>query len=272
MSLVEVPEEFLSVALQVAAAAGRRLRTAWAEPKTVEHKGEIDLVTATDREVEALVVDALQSAFPDHLLVGEEGASGRPLPRPRDDQYAWYIDPLDGTTNFAHSFPQFAVSIGLARGPELVLGVVHDPMRGETFAARRGHGATLNGEAIHVSATARLNAALVGTGFPYDRREHVDFYLGFVKDFILRTHGVRRLGSAALDLCALACGRLDGFWEWKLSPWDTAAAVVILREAGGVVSDFAGAPFDLYGIQTLASNGRIHAEMSEVLQARLAAH
>jgi len=267
MSAVEVPEEFVSVALEVAGAAGRRLRAAWAEPKTFEHKGEIDLVTATDREVEALVVEALQRAFPDHLLIGEEASSGRSVPRPRDDQYAWYIDPLDGTTNFAHSFPQFSVSIGLARGRELVLGVVHDPVRGETFAARSGHAATLNGERIHVSTTERLEAALVGTGFPYDRREHVDFYLGFVREFILRTHGVRRLGSAALDLCAVACGRLDGFWEWKLSPWDTAAGVVILREAGGVVSDFAGSPFDLYGNQTLASNGRVHGDMVAVLGA-----
>ncbi len=248
----------------------RRLRAAWAEAKTIEHKSEIDLVTATDREVEALVLAALRGAFPDHLLIGEEDSSGRPLPRPAAGQYAWYVDPLDGTTNFAHSLPHFAVSIGLARGADLVLGVVHDPIRGETFAARSGRGATLNGAPIAVSAAARLDDALVGTGFPYDRREHVDFYLGFVKDFILRTHGVRRLGSAALDLCALACGRLDGFWEWKLSPWDTAAGVVILREAGGAVSDFAGAPFDLYGTQTLASNGRVHAAMVEVLQSRLA--
>jgi len=270
MTVAQVPEEFLNVALDVAAAAGERLRVAWGEPKTFEHKGEIDLVTATDRAVEALVIDALRRAFPEHLLIGEEGSGGRPLPRPAEGQYAWYIDPLDGTTNFAHSFPQFAVSIGLARGRDLVLGVVHDPIRAETFAARAGCGATLNGAPIRVSPVARLGDALVGTGFPYDRREHVDFYLGFVREFILRTHGVRRLGSAALDLCALACGRLDGFWEWKLSPWDTAAAAVILREAGATVSDFAGAPFDLYGVQTLASNGRIHAEMIEVLQSRLA--
>jgi myo-inositol-1(or 4)-monophosphatase len=263
---VDLTEEFLSVALAAAADAGAVLRRAWRENKSIEYKGAVDLVTSTDREVEELVTTALQRAFPEHLVIGEEAASGKPIPRPPDDQFAWFVDPLDGTTNFAHSFPQFAVSIGLAKGPDLVLGVVHDPIRGETFEASSGRGARLNGEEIRVSQTAALGEALIGTGFPYDRRERIDFYLGFLKRFILRTHGVRRVGSAALDLCHLACGRLDGFWEWKLSPWDTAAGAVILREAGGTISDFTGASFDHYGEQTLASNARIHDEMIEVLR------
>ncbi len=147
---------------------------------------------------------------------------------------------------------------------------MHDAIRDETFVAARGAGATLNGERIAVSSTAMLDDALVATGFPYDRREHLDFYLGFFGDFVRRTQGVRRNGSAALDLCYVACGRLDGFFEWKLHPWDTAAGVLIVREAGGRVSDFRGAPFDLFGKQTLGTNGRVHAAMIDVLTARLA--
>ncbi len=238
-------------------AAGRVVR--------FEHKGTIDLVTETDHAVEAFATSRLAAEFPEHLIVGEESIGGGPIARPADGQYAWYLDPLAGTTNFAHSYPQYAFSLGLARGNELVLGVVHDPTRRETFLAEHGGGATCNGDSIAVSAVDDLSRALVGTGFPYDRREHVDFYLSFVREFLLRTHGIRRGGSAALDLCSMACGRLDGFWEWKLSPWDTAAGVVIAREAGATVSDFAGADFDLYGRQTLVSNGKIHEDMVKLL-------
>ncbi len=262
-------DEIIAVARAAVEEAGRRLRAAWGEAKTIEYKGAIDLVTATDRELEALIVGRLRAAFPDHQIVAEEASAGSGPARPVGDGYVWYLDPLDGTTNFAHSYPQFSVSLALARAGELQLGLVCDPTRDELFVARRGAGATLNGRPIRVSDTPGLDAALLGTGFPYDRRTHADFYLGFVKDFMLRSHGIRRLGSAALDLCAVACGRLDGFWEWKLQPWDTAAGALIVREAGGVVTDFAAAPFDLYGQQTLATNGRIHAAMVEVLRARL---
>ena len=261
-------DEFAKVALEAVGAAGRRLRAAWHEKKVVEYKGAVDLVTATDRELEALIGDRLRAAFPEHLIIGEE-AWTETVERPDEQRLVWYLDPLDGTTNFAHSYPQFAVSLALARGTELLLGIVHDPLRGETFMAQHGRGATLNGSKICVSAASDLERALLGTGFPYDRRENADFYLGFLKDFMVRAQGVRRVGSAALDLCAVACGRLDGFWEWKLKPWDTAAGVLIVREAGGTATSFSGGPFDLYGEQTLASNGHLHAAMVQVLVERL---
>jgi myo-inositol-1(or 4)-monophosphatase len=251
--------------------AGALLRARWRQAKTVQYKGAVDLVTETDRDVEALVVGRLRAAFPDHLVIAEEASSGAPVRRPAADQPAWFLDPLDGTTNFAHGFPQFCISLGWTRGTEPLFGIVHDPVRDETFVARRGRGATLNGEPVHVSATDQLQRALLATGFPYDRQERTDFYLGFVRDFMRAAQDVRRLGSAALDLCYVACGRFDGFWEWRLHPWDTAAATVIVREAGGTITDFGGGPFDPYGEQTLASNGRLHAAMVAVLAPRLAA-
>jgi myo-inositol-1(or 4)-monophosphatase len=253
------------VALQAIDEASRRLRAAWSEAKTVEHKGAIDLVTATDRELEDMIVARLTAAFPDDAIVAEE-ASASGVERPPSDRWVWYLDPLDGTTNFAHSYPQFAISLALARGTEGELGIVSDPLREELFAARRGGGATLNGSPIRVSPVEHLAEALVGTGFPYDSRERAAFYVAFFEAFMKRAQGVRRVGAAALDLCAVACGRYDGFWEWKLKPWDTAAGGLIVREAGGVVTNFDGSPHDLFGIQTLASNGAIHAEMIEVLK------
>ncbi len=264
-------EAFERVARAAVDEAGTRLRATWRTAQTIHYKGAVDIVTDTDREVEAVVTARLRSAFPDHLIVAEEAASGAPLQPPPGTTYVWYLDPLDGTTNFAHAYPHFAVSLALARGPELLLAIVHDPLRDETFAARRGGGATLNDDPITVSRIDRLDAALLGTGFPYDRRAHRDFYLAFAADFMGSAQGIRRNGSAALDLCYVACGRLDGFWEWKLHPWDTAAGVLIVREAHGTVSDFRGAPFDLFGQQTLASNGRLHAAMVDTLTARLAA-
>lgn len=255
----------MEVAVDLAVEAGERIREAAGRVIRFEHKGVIDLVTDTDRAVEEFATERLRREFPDHMIVGEEASAPR-IARPEDGQYAWYLDPLDGTTNFAHGYPQYAFSLGLSRGSELVLGVVHDVTRRQTFAAMRGGGATLDGARIAVSATPRLSDALIGTGFPYDRREHIDFYLGFVREFILTTHGIRRGGSAALDLCSVACGRLDGFWEWKLHPWDTVAGVVIAGEAGGIISDFAGGQFDPYGQQTLVSNGLIHQEMLELLR------
>lgn len=252
-------------AREVVVLAGARLREAWAGGKLIHYKGEIDLVTETDHEIEALIGNRLRAAFPAHRLVAEEASAQAGMQRPGVDEYVWYLDPVDGTTNFAHSYPQFAVSLALARGTELLVGCVYDPMRDELFEACRGRGATLNGEAIHVSEVLELRHALLATGFPYDRREHADLYLGYVKAFMLRAQGIRRSGAAALDLCAVACGRLDGFWEWKLKPWDMAAGFLIVGEAGGAVSDFAGEPVDLFGDQTLATNGKLHAEMIGVL-------
>jgi myo-inositol-1(or 4)-monophosphatase len=263
-------DDFERVAREVVTEAGEIMFRAWGEAKTIEHKGTLDLVTATDREVEAFVVDRLGRAFPDHVFVAEEASAGTVPQRPPADKYAWYLDPVDGTTNFAHSYPQFALSLALARGDELQLGIVYEPTRREMFVARRGGGATLNDTPIHVSAVGDIGQALLGTGFPYDRREHIDFYLGFLADFMCCAQGVRRAGAASLDLCYIACGRLDGFWEWKLSPWDTAAGCLIVREAGGMVTDFNGGAFDPFGQQTLASNGRIHQPMVNVLRERMA--
>ena len=249
--------------------ASTMLKAAWRGAKAVEYKGTLDLVTDTDRAVETVIVGHLQAAFPEHRIVAEESAGTATLAAPEADQYVWYLDPLDGTTNFAHAYPQFAVSLALARGCDLVFGIVHDPIRDETFVAHRDRGARLNDEPIAISGTDVLDAALLATGFPYDRREHRDFYLAFFGDFMMRAQGIRRNGSAALDLCYVACGRLDGFWEWKLRPWDTAAGVLVVREAGGMVTNFRGGPFDLFGAQTLASNGSLHAAMVGILTTRL---
>ncbi len=257
------------VARAAIAEVSPRMRAAWRANKTVQFKGSVDLVTATDHEVEALVVARLRKHFPGHVIVAEEASAAGGLQRPPDDAYAWYLDPLDGTTNFAHSVPQFAVSLALGCGAQMHFGIVHDPIRDETFVARRGQGATLNGESIRVSPVADLNHALLTTGFPYDRRERTEFYVGFFAEFIRRAQDVRRYGSAALDLCYVACGRFDGFWEWRLHPWDTAAGSLVVREAGGSVSDFRGDAFDLFGEQILASNGHLHVAMCEVLAARL---
>jgi myo-inositol-1(or 4)-monophosphatase len=264
-------EQFDAVAHAVVEEAAQFLRDAARTQPEIEYKSAIDLVTATDRAVEELVTTRLRAAFPDHLMVGEEGSSGAPPARPRPGQYAWYLDPIDGTTNFAHRHPQFAVSLALAKHDEMLLGIVADPLRGETFTALRGAGATLNGEPIRVSAVGELGRALLATGLPYDRRVHADFYFDIIKRFVMQAQGIRRAGSAALDLCYLACGRFDGYWEWKLSPWDSAAGGLIVREAGGLVTNFAGGPFDLYGDQTLASNGHLHAEMVAVLAPALSA-
>jgi myo-inositol-1(or 4)-monophosphatase len=251
---------FERVAHAAAARAGRLLRARYGERQEISFKSDVDLVTAADREAEQVIVEAIAAAFPDHGIVAEESAA-----RPGRDGHRWYIDPLDGTTNFAHAYPQFAVSIALAHGDDLLVGVVHDPMRDETFAAVRGGGARLNGAPIAVSETDRLEHALLGTGFPYDRRQHTEFYLAFFAEGMRRAQGVRRAGSAALDLCYIACGRLDAFWEWKLRPWDTAAGRLIVEEAGGRVTDFTGRPHQLAGPETAASNTRLHGELLEML-------
>lgn len=264
-------EDIERVARAAVAEVSPRMRAAWRATKTVEFKGSVDLVTATDREVETLVAARLRAAFPDHVIVAEEESAAAGLRRPPDDAYAWYLDPLDGTTNFAHGVPQFAISLGLARGAEMLFGIVHDPIRDETFIGRKGQGATLNDESIRVSPITDLNHALVTTGFPYDRRERTDYYVGFFSAMIRKAQDVRRCGSAALDLCNVACGRYDGFWEWRLHPWDIAAGSLIVREAGGAVSDFRGGRFDIFGEQTLASNGHLHDALRTVLSDQLAA-
>ncbi len=223
---------------------------------TIEYKGDVDLVTEADRASEKMIVERLLARWPEDGIVGEEGARSHP-----DAEYRWYIDPLDGTTNFAHGYPVFCVSIALVRKDEqLEVGVLYDPTRDEMFAAERGGGARLNGEPIHVSKTAKLAESILGTGFPSHKR-HKNPNIHFYHQITLRSHGVRRAGSAALDLANVACGRYDGFWEFNLNPWDTAAGVLLVQEAGGRVTRFDGSPFRLDSREVVASNALIHDEL-----------
>lgn len=249
------------VAIRAARAAGRvhlqRLRRINVSRKS----SEIDLVTEADREAEAAVIGIIQRAFPDHAILAEE--SGLTA---RSSVHRWIIDPLDGTTNYAHAFPSFCVSIAYERKGRLEFGIVFDALHRECFTARRGKGAFLNGKRIRVSGTPTLGAALIGTGFPYDRRQRRRFYLCFWENFMMRAQGVRRTGAAALDLGNLACGRLDAFWEFGLKPWDVAAGSLIVCEAGGRVTNMDGMHLDLAAGQILASNGLVHDEVLEVIR------
>jgi len=249
---------------EIAKAAGSKLREFFAQGVATEYKGDVDLVTVADRTVEAYLQDALLTAFPSHGIYGEEGARDR-----LDSEYRWYIDPLDGTTNFAHGFPHFCVSMGLEHRPEglaaehdgpIVAGIVYDPLRDELFTAERGKGAFLNGKPIHVSKTLELGESLIATGFP-SRKRNLNPNIHFYQEFTMRSHGVRRAGSAALDLAYTACGRLDAFWEFNLNPWDTAAGFLLVEEAGGMVTGFDGAYRRLDSREVLASNQHIHHEM-----------
>jgi myo-inositol-1(or 4)-monophosphatase len=254
---------YLSVAWDAANSAGALLRETWQQPKQIDYKGAIDLVTAIDRESERRIVQLLMRHFPQHSILAEEETNRVSTAT----NYRWIIDPLDGTTNFAHGYPCFSVSIALECGGEIIVGLVYDPLHQECFRAVKGQGATLNGSAIKTSHVQELDKALLATGFPYDRREHPDHYLKYFREFMIRTQGIRRSGSAALDLCYLGCGRIDGFWELKLQPWDTAAGSLIVREAGGKLSAFLGEKFTIWGSETLASNGAIHDEMVSVAMA-----
>jgi len=260
---------FLEVAIEAAHEAGRILLAEFDRPQKIGYKGEVDLVTEADRRSEQAVISRLRTHFPKHAIVAEEGGGQETLATRGEapSPYRWYVDPLDGTTNFAHGYPCFCVSIGLAEGTagseDLLVGVVYNPLNGELFTAAKGEGAFLNQKKIQVSSVERLAVSLLSTGFPSVKRAqnpNIHYYW----DFTLRSHGVRRDGSAALDLAGVACGRFDGFWEFGLKSWDTAAAVLLVREAGGMATDFAGRPYHLGGSELLASNRRIHAEMQHV--------
>lgn len=250
----------LNAAWEAASAAGEIIRAQWQEPKIIDYKSAIDLVTSVDRESERAIVAILRRNFPNHAILAEEETKIAA----RQSDYRWIVDPLDGTTNFAHGYPQFAVSIALEQNGEVIVGLVYDPLRRECFRAARGHGATLNDQPIHTSSVSDIDKALLATGFPADHREHADFYLSYFKAFMTRCQGIRRGGSAALDLCYVACGRLDGFWELKLKPWDTAAGALIVEQAGGKLSDFSGAPFLISGTETLAANAQLHEEIVRI--------
>jgi len=265
---------FLEVAIEAAREAGSILLADFDHPRKIAYKGDVDLVTEADRRSEQAVVARLRSHFPRHAILGEEGGGYGDASAQGADavRHCWYVDPLDGTTNFAHGYPCFCVSIGLAENvkpgasptpDDLLIGVVYDPIRGELFTAARGEGAFLNQRKIQVSSVASLATSLLATGFPSHKRAqnpNIHYYW----DFTMCSHGVRRDGSAALDLAGVACGRFDGFWEFGLKPWDTAAGVLLVREAGGMVSDFAGRPYRLGGPELCASNKLVHEEMQHV--------
>jgi len=251
--------QFLEVAVDAATEAGTMLRAAFDRPKTISYKGEVDLVTESDKRSESIIVTKLRNHFPQHAIKAEEGS-----PDAADNaKYCWHVDPLDGTTNFAHSYPCFAVSIGLVEDGDPVVGVVLNPIANELFTAVRGEGAYLNQKRIRVSPIERLATSLVSTGFPtHQRANNRNIY--YYWEFTMRSHGVRRDGSAALDLCSVACGRFDGFWEFGLNSWDTAAGMLIVKEAGGIVTDLEGRPYRPGDRSILASNGKIHVEMQEL--------
>jgi myo-inositol-1(or 4)-monophosphatase len=228
--------------------------------KLISYKGAVNLVTQFDRISQILIVNYLKKNFPDFGILSEENVNHY-----TNSPIKWLLDPLDGTTNFAHNLPIWAISLGLEVEGVIVLGLVYDPTRKELFTAIKGKGALLNGKKIRVSNTRKLDKSLLVTGFPYDIRESKENNLEYFTRFCLCAQAVRRLGSAALDLCYTACGRFDGYWEIKLSPWDQAAGSLILLEAGGMVTDFKGKPFNIYGREVLGTNGYIHKQMMAVL-------
>ena len=254
--------EYLDFAIDVARAAGDVLKHYMDREKHVALKGRANLVTIADKESEALIIRRILERYPTHAILAEEsGVSGANV----GDEGKWIIDPLDGTTNFAHQYPFFSVSIGFEKKGEILCGAVYDPWRDEMFSGARGQGSFMNGQRLRVSNIDKLGSGLILTGFPYTIREKMKTAIGQFEAFLFESQAVRRAGSAALDLGYIALGRGDGFWEMDLHAWDTAAGLVILEEAGGCVTDFAGNPFSIYGKQIVASNGQIHDEMVAVL-------
>jgi myo-inositol-1(or 4)-monophosphatase len=250
--------DFLHAATEIAREAGALIAGLSNQPLEINYKRRFDLVTEADRRSESLIVEHLRGRFPEHAIVAEEGGNHR-----SSSDYCWYVDPLDGTTNYAHGFPMYCVTMGLAYRGEVVAGVVYDPTRDHMYTAERGAGAFLNGKQLHVSRTEKLSESLVATGFPPFATNH-DLNIQFYFRFTMLSHGIRRAGSAALDLCCVAGGCFEGFWELKLNPWDKAAGTLLVTEAGGHVSDVHGNPFNLLGDDVFASNGSVHNEMLEV--------
>ena len=247
-------------AIETARGAGALLKENVGKVGRIEFKGAVDIVTEIDRKSEELIMAAIGKTFPGHGILTEESPEVK-----QDSPYKWIIDPLDGTTNYSHGFPFFCVSIGFEEAGEVIFGVVYDPMLDELYTAEKGIGAALNGKKITVSAINDLGRGLLATGFPYDLRASKDNNLDFFSQFSLKAQAIRRAGSAALDLCYIASGRFDGYWEMKLRPWDVAAGALIVGEAGGRVTDFSGGPFSIYGRECLASNGLIHEDMVRIL-------
>lgn len=259
-------ERPLAVAEAAARAAGALLRDGVGRALKIDRKGAIDLVTEMDRASEAVCLARIRAAFPGHAILAEESGaiagSGTGAGEP-----TWIVDPLDGTTNYAHGHPQWCVTIAFAVGGKVEAGVTFDPLRDELFAAEAGRGATLNGRTLRVSSVGTLNESMIATGFPYDRRERADFYMPFYRAAVVASQGVRRAGAAALDIAWVAAGRMDLYFEFGIRPWDVAAGELMVREAGGTVSDMKGGPHLLDGRNTLATNGRLHAESVAMLRA-----
>jgi myo-inositol-1(or 4)-monophosphatase len=254
-------DPLLDFAVETAEASGRLLKKKFGGPLAVDYKGEIDIVTEADRMSETLILENIRRRYPDHGILSEESpASGTGA------SFRWVVDPLDGTTNYAHGFPVFCVSIALEKEGEVILGVVHNPMLQETFTVFKGEGAFLNGRRLKVSSVRTLSGSLLATGFPYDIRDDKNNNLDFFSRMALSAQAIRRAGAAALDLCYVAAGRFDGFWELKLKPWDTAAGWLLVTEAGGEVTDLTGAPYSLSSPHMLASNGLLHRDMIRVLE------
>ncbi|RJP55762.1 MAG: inositol monophosphatase [Deltaproteobacteria bacterium] len=253
--------EMLGVAIEAAKEAGKILKENLGKSIEIGFKGEINLVTDIDITSEKTIVHIIRNKYPDHQILTEEGEGHKGTP-----SHKWIIDPLDGTTNYAHGYPCFCVSIAFEKNGNILFGVIYDPVLDELFTAEKGGGACLNGRKIRASSTDKLIHSMLATGFPYDLRESQNNNLIHFNNFTMSAQAIRRAGSAALDLCYVAMGRFDGFWELKLSPWDVAAGSLIVREAGGMVSDFKGGVFDIYSKEILASNGKIHYEMVEVLK------
>ncbi len=250
---------YLDISAEIAREAGALLHGFFERRIGFELKGEFDLVTEADRASEKLVIERLRAHFPTHSIVAEEsgGHAGESA------EYCWYVDPLDGTTNFAHGFPMYNVTLALEKAGELIAGVIFDPERNEMFASELGSGARLNGKPIHVSRVQQVDDTLVATGFP-SRKRHQNVNVHFYYQLAMITHGVRRAGAAALDLAYVACGRLDAFWEFGLNPWDMAAGTLLVNEAGGRCSDMHGGPASLRGPHLLADNGAVHQAMLEI--------
>lgn len=252
--------DYLEVAVEAAQLGGDVLKQYYGQKKRIEYKGEINIVTEADRRSEKLIVDHLTARFPRHSILAEEGTD-----KVQPSEFKWVIDPLDGTTNYAHDYPFFGVSVALEKNSELIIGVVYHPIFQELFVAEKANGAYLNGRKIGVSKVDRLRQALLSTGFPCDVQDDSNEALRHFENFIHTAQAVRRDGSAALDLCYLATGRFDGFWEQGLKPWDTAAGALIVTEAGGRVTDFTGENYSIYQDQIMASNSLIHTQMQKVL-------
>ncbi len=255
-------ENFEKIALKAAKESGKILLDNIKKIKAVDYKGEFNLVTNVDRQSQANIIEILHHYFAEHgILAEEEGGL-----KETDSPYKWIVDPLDGTTNYAHGYPCFCVTLALEKKGKIILGVVYNPLLDELFFSEIGQGAFLNGEKIFTSKTNQINRSLLATGFPYSRGKHLDYHINQFKNFMEHCHGIRRDGSAALNLCYLAMGRFDGFWEVNLSPWDTAAGSLLVKEAGGQLTDFSGNPFSHYAKETLATNGLIHQEMLKILR------